>query len=251
MPWYVVAIFVCVGVGGVLTGCGGNEEPKPEVCATPPQSPLPPPDPDMLQYAVRIALVVYETTERIPDPTDPNDTNDVKVRLKMEQSVGTIISGDRVLTHNHFDKEKWEIAEYLLFTSHTGVETEVEKSKDLDQPKDAGTMILQLPSGTSLGAISAPLGNSGTLSVNDAVQVVYYDDEMSRMDVLSTRIECLYMGDIPEARIADPSMILSPGDSGGGMFKNGQLVGNTWSIIETSERVRLPSFRSALLPSSL
>ena len=24
MPWYVVAIFVCVGVGGMLTGCGGD-----------------------------------------------------------------------------------------------------------------------------------------------------------------------------------------------------------------------------------
>jgi hypothetical protein len=256
MPWYVVVVLVMV-VGGGLMGCEGGDTATPTCTPTlPPGAPIPPPTPppphSLLQHAVRIVLV-DEVKVTGPDPTNPSIIITTITRSKMEHSIGTIISGDRVLTHNHFDPGNWSITDYILFTSNTGVETKVEKSKVNDQPKDAGTMVFQLPSGTSLGGTPAPLGDPSTLSVDDTVQTVYYDDGANRMDVLSTKIDRLGPngGGVLEARLADPSTIIDPGDSGGGMFKGGQLVGNTWSINETTKGVRLPSFRSALLPSGI
>jgi hypothetical protein len=47
MPWYVVAVVVIVGVGGMLAGCGdvdgdGTNTPGPTACATPPTPTVPP-----------------------------------------------------------------------------------------------------------------------------------------------------------------------------------------------------------------
>jgi len=131
MPWYVVAIFVCVGVGGMLTGCGGNQGPKPEACTTPPQSPLPTPSPtppppnrDLLQHAVTIE-VVQKTGYWTPYGSDM-----IKTTIEDPDrgfGLGTVIANNRILTHNHFDEERWENANYIVLTSYSGKKEEIKK----------------------------------------------------------------------------------------------------------------------------
>jgi len=52
------------------------------------------------------------------------------------------------------------------------------------------------------------------------------------------------------ATLSDPLGLIRPGDSGGGVYLNGQLVGNTWSIYAGTDTKR-PSgaFNVALVPA--
>jgi hypothetical protein len=53
------------------------------------------------------------------------------------------------------------------------------------------------------------------------------------------------------AQLADPSCIINSGDSGGGAYLSGDLVGNIWSIDLDSDRRAAGSFNVALLPSQV
>jgi len=48
------------------------------------------------------------------------------------------------------------------------------------------------------------------------------------MDVLSVSITLDKREGVPVATFEDPTEIITGGDSGGGMFKDDQLIGNTW-----------------------
>ena len=53
------------------------------------------------------------------------------------------------------------------------------------------------------------------------------------------------------ATLADPVRIINPGDSGGGVFFNGQLIGNTWSYNADVNGNPLGSFNVALVPAQV
>ena len=53
------------------------------------------------------------------------------------------------------------------------------------------------------------------------------------------------------AQLADPWHVINSGDSGGGSYFNGKLVGNIWSINLDRDRQAAGSFNIALLPSQV
>ena len=72
------------------------------------------------------------------------------------------------------------------------------------------------------------------MSVGDVVEVVYWDDELSELSVASFQISG-FLGDSVLA-LDDSNDIINKGDSGGGVFYQGALVGNTWRYIPTFDQ---------------
>ena len=68
------------------------------------------------------------------------------------------------------------------------------------------------------------------LGVGDVVDIVYWDDTNNnfvRGQFTISNIDNLRNGGIS---VDDPGGLLNPGDSGSGVFFNGELIGNLWAI---------------------
>jgi hypothetical protein len=78
--------------------------------------------------------------------------------------------------------------------------------------------------------------------------VSYWDDELSQLVQDDFTIAEIREG---VATLLDPERRINTGDSGGGAFFEGHLVGNVWSINTLADGVPAGSFRVALLPSYL
>jgi len=108
----------------------------------------------------------------------------------------------------------------------------------------------------------AKLGDPGTVVPNSWVQVVLHTNR-STFNVMHTYVLFerdghfpAYMDNVPIMHLYDGEKVVQDGDSGGGVFYDGFLVGNLWSIdnlkITDGEKVtyeRLPSFTAARLPN--
>jgi hypothetical protein len=168
--------------------------------------------------------------------------------------LGTIIhEGDVFLTHNHTPAKYWAEADYLWFTNYEGDRERVEMDETQYLHSDPGTRAFRLP--FSLRGTPAPLGNPNELSVGDAVQVVYYNKETSQLSVAVGRIfdDSDEFEGVPTVIAELSTITINRGDSGGPLFKDGRLVGNTWSFVEfsTDEGDIMQGFRSAKLPVDL
>jgi hypothetical protein len=68
------------------------------------------------------------------------------------------------------------------------------------------------------------------LGAGDTVDVVYWDDGREKLAVAVFQIKNILNNTI--IVLDDPDDIINGGDSGGGVFYNGQLIGNIWRYIE-------------------
>jgi hypothetical protein len=68
------------------------------------------------------------------------------------------------------------------------------------------------------------------LQLSDVVEIAYWDDANNR--VASGQFSINDIGNLENGAISvdDPSGVLNPGDSGGGVYYKGELIGNLWSI---------------------
>jgi hypothetical protein len=167
----------------------------------------------------------------------------------MSQGLGTLVrSGDtyHIITHNHWslldqvDFVKFYDANFVLLLEMSGA-----AFKDLILQQDAGVMILQAPPeliekpGPPTGAFQEASSAEGLkLEAGDQVLVVHQkpgqEDEVAVMPaVIEQRVE--FRG-LPAFRLhaADGSALI-PGDSGGGLWFNGYLVGDLWAREEVSQ----------------
>jgi len=223
--------------------------PGPASVPTPPP-PLPP-VPDTLLLERSVHILVFDAIVLCPSLDDP------VVPGRGVEGLGTIIyAGDTVLTNNHYEElipAIWGTYDFVEFTDYLGNVERVGRNEVTRFPQDPGTLLLWLPT-VNLGLPPATLGNPDTLSPGDWTQVVYYDDGADRMGVRMSRVRGF--GEHRGVQTAifnnhsdNPSEILSGGDSGGGLFKDGSLVGNTFYIFRTWTFTSI--FGSALLPNGL
>lgn len=204
-------------------------------------------------------------------------------------SLGTVIGPGVILTHNHFDfHPESRAGEALTFvtvsgkmftlpiaasqlissectqilsvlgaeagklaaqyvTANTGCTLPQSANAAAVLAVDAGTQIIRLPANIPL--VPASLGDQAALdrlSGVDWLTVDYWDEARQRLAQGSFRIIRLERG---LATLADPQCLIRPGDSGGGVYFKGRLVGNTWSIYVDANRPA-GMFNVALLPSS-
>jgi len=173
----------------------------------------------------------------------------------MAKGLGTLVrwQGERVIvTHNHWG-DMLKNAEYV--TIHDAynkllVKLALNEFTSLIRYSDPGTLILAAPSG--LPAEAAELGNDMTVVSGDILNVVRQNpDDPDQVEVVQARMIRIkdYKGQpVIKLAILDEVEII-PGDSGGGNWHEGKLVGNTWaSFINT---IKLPNSPETSLASPL
>jgi hypothetical protein len=144
-------------------------------------------------------------------------------------SLGTVIGPDLILTHNHFSQQLGhQLEEVFTFEDEQG-RTIQWRPRDLQlTPFDGGTLLIRLP--TKTYPDQAMVANKMTrqrLAVGDWVQISHRDATKNYVIEDRFQIEQIKNGQL---KLADPAHLIKTGDSGGGAFWQGQLIGNIWSI---------------------
>jgi len=158
--------------------------------------------------------------------------------ILIERSLGTWINPTTILTHNH--------PEPSITGQYFTEDFQVASFADPEGPNvgpDPQTQLISFNS-PSAGA-TANLASQDVISSlkeGSVVQVVYWDDVNERISVIPLTVaKPASNGTI---LLNDPKGIINQGDSGGGVFYNGQLIGNTWGLYPNQPVV-------ATLPSTL
>lgn len=213
----------------LLSACGGPVQDQAEVVAT------------------------SESVKTILDGTisitlhAPNPDNPAEIFSARGLSTVVVIDGENVLvTHDHWGGVLDNLAYARIWTRDNELllELSAEGFRDLIQYRDGGTLILSTPEGlipdqlptlnnpAALPAIvPAALEESKVLEIGDSVRVVVRQPESPhRVEIVDAVVETV------ETEYGLPSLTLrrlngkeiEPGDSGGGIWLNGKLVGNLW-----------------------
>jgi RHS repeat-associated protein len=148
-------------------------------------------------------------------------------------SLGTQINRNTVLTHNHNQTPYSSLVAY----DSSG------KSHNLDSTakySQIGPSVFGGKPETTLLTFSQQLGGNGAsiasietilnLEVGDIVKVIYWTENLSSPDIASFDVIDVSQSKEGGISLKDPKGIINPGDSGGGVFFNNQLIGNTWAI---------------------
>lgn len=170
----------------------------------------------------------------------------------IDTSLGTRIAPDLILTHNHFRQAPASATgETMTLYAADGHGTLSDFSALRRQPLDAGTQLIHLPQSEAVPADCARLADRATieqLGLGDWLTVVYWDEPHSSL----VQAEFLILAaDGRTATLFDPFAQINPGDSGGGVYSGGQLVGNTWAIVTLANGTPLRCFNVALLPEAI
>jgi hypothetical protein len=173
----------------------------------------------------------------------------------MAKGLGTLVrwQGEQVIvTHNHWG-DMLKDAEYVTIHDAANkllVKLALNEFTSLICYSDPGTLILVAPSGLPVAA--ADLGNDMIVESGDILNVVRQDPHNSdQVEVVQARMIRMkdYKGQpVIKLAILDEVEII-PGDSGGGNWYEGKLVGNTWaSFINT---IKLPNSPETSLAAPL
>jgi len=153
------------------------------------------------------------------------------------ESLGTKINANTVLTHNHFRNLA---GTYIVDPCNPkrphGLSNSTRTASIGSSIQfDAQTRLVY--SAVRYAGSFAPLASQRTLrqlSVGDTVDVVYWDDTHKELAVAEFQIKEIRNNTI--IVLDDPANIINSGDSGGGVFYHGELIGNTWRYIESVGR---------------
>jgi hypothetical protein len=154
-------------------------------------------------------------------------------------SLGTQVSGNTVLTHNHFGSplNTYSAVDSTGFTQPLSGAASDPIGQDLViDPTGVNTgqqtRLITFPN--QLAGSSAQIASQRTindLQIGDMVDIVYWDDANSQITTGQFSINDVSNLGNGAVFVDDPLGILNPGDSGGGVYYNGQLIGNLWSIV--------------------
>jgi hypothetical protein len=168
--------------------------------------------------SVEQALMTIETTQSV-----------------MNIGLGTVVQveGENIIiTHNHW--RPLADVSLIQFANASGIVllsiTPFEFEK-LILFQDGGTTILMAPD--NLGISPAVMGSTGQVTDRQTVSIARRQlGNMDKIEVVEARIEKATNYENLEAWKLQTlnGDFISPGDSGGGIWLNGQWVGNTWSI---------------------
>jgi hypothetical protein len=156
---------------------------------------------------------------------------------KMHAGLGTKVNEHTVLTHNHFGNQ----ANFcMLNPSAPAQQVDIaikQDSRAIGHGDQYGDQTLLVDTTEEIQGPAAALASQQLISamaVGEVVELVYWDDENSELAVASFQISG-FLGDSVLV-LDDSSDIINKGDSGGGVFYQGALVGNTWRYLPTFDQ---------------
>lgn len=148
-------------------------------------------------------------------------------------SQGTLLAGNRLLTHHHYDPALESLESLTLtLTTARGSQFSVAVDPNRIVVFDAATLIIPLPEEFNMGnGVSTLNPVELSLQPEEMVTVIYLNDAhrpaQTQFAVLTYTRD---PGGIPSLIVEDPHHLIEPGDSGGGVYANGRLIGNLWAI---------------------
>jgi hypothetical protein len=164
-----------------------------------------------------------------------------------DESLGTIIAPDLILTHNHFSRPQpnW-LEETYIFEDGWGRSVQWQPRSLQFTTPDAETMLIRLPAGAFPDrATVADRATVNRLAVGAWLTITYWDDATRQIAQHDFQIVQTRNG---LATLADPDKHINRGDSGGGAFWQGRLIGNTKSIYADTAGNALGIVNVALIP---
>ncbi len=172
------------------------------------------------------------------------------IAIARGKSLGTVIGPHLILTHNHFTATLGTLpGETLSIVDHAGRSYSLHPADVKPIPLDQGTLLLHLPASVKLTATTlADQALIQQLAADDWLTVNYWDDANQRPAANTFKLIRMKDGVM---RLADPEHIINSGDSGGGVYFEGRLIGNTWSYNADTASNALGSFNVALVPAQV
>jgi hypothetical protein len=161
--------------------------------------------------------------------------------IQTSRGFGTVVQyeGQRfILTHNHWSIPAAELnrTEIRNGAGQTLLVLEGATFYSLVRYQDGGTMLLVAPQGLA-GVNAAELGDGSAMQVGNTAWLATYDVEAGQ----GVKIETAWVREVDGTAVPGRLMIQSQetavisGDSGGGVWADGKLVGNLWTI-QVAER---------------
>jgi hypothetical protein len=141
-----------------------------------------------------------------------------------------------IVTHNHWGDmlRQAVIVEFRTAGNETILQLDPVIFRGLIRFQDAGTLILALPYNWDRPVTATSMGDSNALQTGQTVFIAYRrSTDRSVVDVLPAIVEIFKNHEGLNAmrlRTVDGTPILN-GDSGGGIWVNGQLVANMWATV--------------------
>lgn len=157
-----------------------------------------------------------------------------------ERGMGTVFTSHGetlVLTHNHW--HMLNASTTVQFRdAHNNLLVEINGKAfwGLVTHRDAGSLVLRAPAGLKMVPVS--LDGLPVVQADDRLLVVHQDpQDPDRAVVMAAQVQSVDEQGIPVYKITAPNGdIIVKGDSGGGVWRSGQLVGNLWAYYEGGEQ---------------
>lgn len=159
----------------------------------------------------------------------------------VEYGLGTLVNQDTqtvIITHDHWKDVLARVEIVQFWNGRNQLITELSGDLFLNQIlyRDRGTMILLAPP-AMYGLTTAVLGNPTDVQIGDTVQVMHQEHALEPEratlelhDAIVTEITTFDGQPSFTLRSLDGKTIVQ-GDSGGGIWHNGRLVGNMWATM--------------------
>ena len=159
----------------------------------------------------------------------------------MATGLGSLVRDGKktlLITHNHWGEALRDMTVVTIYdVDHDVLKIMLGKEfKSLATYQDAGTLVLEAPQelAGSPSACGAKLGDSGQVESGDLVWVVYHQTgNRTEIGLLEAEVESVreYKG-LPIFVLRSlGGLPVVGGDSGGGIWQDGQLVGNMWATV--------------------
>jgi len=188
------------------------------------------------------AVLTACAPEPAPAPEIASSVN-VTDMFGQHNSLATIINSNTALTHNHFDEGPFPLDE--LFADGRAIDFFDPVGPEIYGTGESQSGLVTIDS--DFKGSPAELASQDVISsldVGNAVQVAYWDDAERELAMGSFTVQAPVSGGA--LLLNDPDNILNLGDSGGGVFYNGQLIGNLWA-----ENNSMHTIFVAILPPNL
>jgi hypothetical protein len=192
--------------------------------------------------------VLAERVETQKTLIDPELIKSASLLIVVEKDLGTrilranamaslVMVRDKtyLVTHNHWDDMLADMNKLELRNADSELIQRMDcaEFKNLIVYQDAGTIVLNAPDGLLDAFTPGNLAYNSQLHKGDTVQVAHRSyPNRDRVEILEAVVENI--GVFNEAPVYILRGVrgsqLRPGDSGGGVWHNGKLVANTWTV---------------------
>ena len=179
-----------------------------------------------------LVFVLNGPEKMIQDPDNPAQQI---MTVEQKTSLGTVFAFEGqmvVLTHGHWTLNHPDWQRIDIFSGAGSYLTTISMAElhSLIQFQDGGSMIMRLPGQLQGKVAAAPILTDTNLSAGTTVMVARHVPGQNRIVFMQANLNQLVTyGGLPTlAYTNEAGGYIIPGDSGGGVFLNGQLVGNNW-----------------------